>query len=87
MRHSSRGLSCAAHSESKPTCTSRNTQAHGTGLRFLDIHASSHKALAEDAASVVANRQRLGGLGPIPRAIAAGAMTMTGSTISTLVAL
>jgi hypothetical protein len=58
-----------------------------TGFRFLAIHASSHKQLAEDAARVVAWRQQTGGLGPIPRAVASGAMIMTGSTISTLVAL
>ena len=58
-----------------------------TGLRTLAIHGASHEALARDAAAVVANRQRLGGLGPIPLAIAAGAMAMTDNSVSNLVAV
>lgn len=58
-----------------------------TGLRYFEIHAESQGRLTRDAAEVVANRGRLGGLGPIPKAMQMGVFVMGASTISTLVSL
>lgn len=72
-----RGLGIEAHLYATQHAGARQ------GLRYLEIHAASHRALVDDAARVVANRARLGGLGPIPQAIAAGAMSIVESALST----
>lgn len=56
-----------------------------TGQRLFEIHGADVGKLTSDAAEVVANRARLGGLGPIPKAIQDGVMTTGAAVISVLV--
>lgn len=55
-----------------------------TGVRLLTTHAGSHKELAEITQRVTAQTE---GMGPLPRAVEAGAVTLLGIGVSTLVAL